>query len=510
MLGLLAACSSAPDVASVPTVSVRPKATTAPPESAEPLMVIGADVGKVVVDGDLRDWPETVPNFLFYGVSAKGIFFAGRLDPRHDAGIYLTVGSPVPEVPMIGDWTRGGGTDPPNCDHEREYISGEWTPTEKALAPETAAACLAAVRAYDELREAHARRFQRVYRIDASGVRMRSDAGAWEPIASAPAASWKPDPEGGFQFEAGLPLSALPRLSEAPLAGLYVLPARVGPGSDPITVPSPFVSLMSISSPSHFQGELPKEEVAPPMIVPLPEPISFEPLGELRAKVFEDLSQPRAVGDLFFSTAGSSYLASDPLHVETMQGGQLAAGQSVEQLYTPEMQHGEVEIGRVQAYFTRFAIFKAGKLLDLFEAPGQEKKVLRRGDEIHIVSYQSSGYTMNFGPNPASWSVIAIGPDGTRREAVDATMEQAIAAAGCLYLGPSTFDLDMPSASESFDKLAWKGSCRAGTLDQPKDQGIEVTYQWDADRKIYAGSFRKIPVPKKAPPPKGARKARAR
>lgn len=497
---VLGGCSGPPEAATVPVVSVAPTGapTMLPPG---PLEVLGADVTNVVVDGALGDWADLPANVLSYGVSAKGLFFSGKLDPQYKSGIYLTVGNKAPEVPLIGDWTRGGGTDPPNCEHEREYYSGEWVATEKELAPETAAACVAAVRAYDELRDKHAARFHRIYRIDASGVKMQSETGSWEAVADSKA-FWKADAGEGFVFEVGLPLAAMPRLSEAPLLGLYVLPGRADAGSKPVTLPNQTVPLMATSSPSHFKGELPSgEEVSPPIMF-LPNPVSFEPFGDLRAKVFENLAVGRPVGDFYFSTAGISYLASDPQHVETMQGGQWSAGANEEQLYTKEVVLGDVEVGRVHAYFSSFAIFKGGKLVDWFDTVGDEKRVYRRGDEIHVVSYRSSGYTMNFGPQPPAWSVIAIGPDGSYRETVDTTMEKASEAVGCIYIGPSSWDHDTPSSSENFDKLSWKGSCQAGPYDKPKAQGFEVTYQWDADKKAYTGTFRKIPVPKKPAPPK--------
>lgn len=495
---VLTGCSSPPEVATVPVVSVGPKGTAPPSLPAGPLEVMGADVKQVALDGDLGDWADLPVNVLSYGVSAKGLFFSGKLDPQYAGGIFLTVGTKVPEVPMIGDWTRGGGTDPPNCDFEREYYSGEWVVTERALPPETAEACLASVRAYDKLRDEHAARFHRSYRIDASGVKIQTEAGGWEAVPDAKA-FWKGNADEGFAFEVGLPLSAMPRLSEAPLLGLYVLPGRTDGGAKPITPPSQIVPLMATSSPSHFTGELPKAEVELPIAL-LPEPVSFEPFGDLRANVFENLSVPRPVGDYFFSTAGISYLASDPLHVETMQGGQWSASASVEPLYEKELVLGDVEVGRVRAYFSSFAIFLKGKLVDRIEPIGDEKKVLRRGDEIHIISYKSSGYTMHFGPQPAAWSVIAIGPDGTHREAVDGTMEMALQEVGCAYAGPTSFDSDTPSSTESFDKLGWKGSCQAGTYDKLKEQGFEVSYRWDADQKHYLGTFRKIPVPKKPVP----------
>ena len=262
-----------------------------------------------------------------------------------------------------------------------------------------------------------AHRFSKRIKIDARGVRSLNDDGSLVPVDGAKI-TWIPSANGRV-LEASLPLTAMPRVAAAPLSSL---------------------SVWATASP------------APPSEVPpagssksLPSPLSFEPHGDLRARVFLTLGKPHQVGDLAFTQAGISDQPGDPLHVETMHYPESGGGPPVrtsvhpvdEVLFESKATLGDLEVGSAHALFEWVAIFQRGCLVENLALAGewtptrQLRGVVVRDGEIHVVSYSPGGLLFLSGEHaPASWSVIAIAPDGSHREAVDDALERAIGKGG--------------------------------------------------------------------------------
>src|SRR5262249_35187467 len=148
-------------------------------------------------------------------------------------GVWVGIGADPPELPPTGEYQRGGGVMP---FLECMPIPGEQNQDD----PEASEACKSMRAQYQSYVAAYRARFQRVYRIDSQGVReARGDKLA--PIAGAKAAS-KPGRRGATA-EVSLPRSALPRMSEAPVAGLLLVARAATAPAPPEIEPEAWVSL---------------------------------------------------------------------------------------------------------------------------------------------------------------------------------------------------------------------------------------------------------------------------
>ena len=462
---LLAGCGAAP------------AAPTEPPKLAEPAPSLPAvpffrasfvrAPDHVTLDGDLGEWPPLEPDELGVAVTGRALHVVARLT----AGAWLGIHASPPQIPSIGFVHRGESIDAVECEHETLAGPEGTTMQGKPNPPEVVAACQADLQRYADLTASFTARFTRVLRVDREGVRLATGA----KLAPIDGAKVVVKPQGGeVLVEAELPLTALPRVAEAPLSSLalVVLPAL---GSE--TAPA----------------ELP--DVAEWPIVELPEPVSFEPWPSLRAHALarQTSRQGPAFHDLHRQGRGQSYQPGDAASVESLVygGSFMVVGPKVEPLYTKLATFGDLEVGKVpsapeDAGATResLAVFDKGKLVEVFEVAGEAEGAVERGGELHVLSYSPALSNSADGRHEAArWSVIAVRSDGTHHE----------------------IELDQPLPVAQNWPLSWHVVARLPGQDldgfgvRGEDHGrlFELTWRWNAARGRYVGKRRNLPSPRK-------------
>lgn len=485
---ILLACSAPAERATDVTPSESASASTevAPPANPltfEALSTLPNEETPVEpkVDGDLSEWFGRTEGADHVGVivTEKGVYLSGDLDPGYARGVYFTIASKVAELPVIGEPTRGGGHQELDCVHERDYIEGQYIATDRPLKPDVAAKCREYVAAFEKQKAVHAARFARSIAIDDKGIGAIDEKGTRSPIAGATSA-WKPGEAGALRFEAFLPASGMPRLSESPLFGLYFVAAPATNGLAPRVIP----------------------EMEP---LALFAPMTWEPRGAIRTHLFVLYSEPHYVRGDFVGSAGLSYAPGDPTHVESWRhnGGGETVSASNDSLWEPAAKVGDVEVGYTNVHAQYFTIMKGTELVDVVEPPAPIKKILERDGEIHVLAYQESGYSNLTGPITPQWMVAIVDKDGAVRDGVDKdAFAEAREAVKCSWVIGAVSD-GKATQSEKWDQLDWTGSCVTSEPGAPKqtEAGMQVTLKWDAKKKTYVGSHKKIAVPK-APAPK--------
>jgi hypothetical protein len=502
----------APPVATVqvvplPTASAAAKLTP-PPDPAIVSVIALRPPAKLAIDGDAGEWGSLVPSaapappvhdprptanqeedpkglpsgpnprdaasHLGLALSSDAVLIAAELGEPAREGIWLGIGSLAPDLPAIGEVSRGGSTEPLKCKFEQVYVGEGSYVDGKPNPPEIVAACELLLDRHAKFVAKHEERFARAFKIDRDGVRAVQPDGTLAAIEGAKAV-FKPGATGAT-VEVSLPLKAMPRVADAPCKALRLV-ARA------VTTPAPPLAAQGHFAPDQW------------VWLALPDAISFEPYGELRARVFDPASLEGVI--FMFPTTGMSYHPGDPLHLETM--GYPADRHSVvaseEMLYKKLAAVGDIEIGHVAGYREGMAIFKKGKLADVLFGtvasvpPGIPQGILPRDGELHVFSYQDMSSASEYGTAPPMWSVVAIAADGSHRDDVlDQAGDVPEWEDGWVFASP-----DLASFGVRGSTHYPKGSKER----VEKPQGFEVTWRWDKAKKKYAATMAVIPLPKK-------------
>lgn len=494
---LLAACTPTPPVATPPPPDGQPlshpsatasgaPAAPAPlpvdPKTISVLLVAGP--AKLALDGDLAEWGSLDPpreadqthvagSHLAVAFRPTDVALALQLGETAKEGVWLTLGDKPPEITKIGDVARGDFTRGLVCEYKQiDAGEGQVVDGPRNL-PEVVAACKAMIARHAQLVAKHEERFLRRYRIDRDGVRVAGPGGALTPVEGAQVLAGAAD-EGGVSLEVSLPLAALPRLVQAPLAsiGLTVDLASAPPPPPPTQ-----------DGLGHFD---------------LPAPVAFEPWGEVRSRV---VALARA--NTFFPP-GLSYQPGDPLHVETFrypEKDRHSVIPVVESIYEKKATLGDVEVGVGAVYGQQaLVILQKGKLLsvvprdpDLPPADlGAEMKlmgVVARGGELHAFLYTGHAITMAYGFQNPRWYVIAIGPDGGHHPAGDGSADD-------VWQWVDAWAFTTPE----MDTFGVRGITHfPDGMDTPKNNpvGVEIAYRWDPKEKSYTSKKTLIPAPKR-------------
>jgi hypothetical protein len=404
-------------------------------------------------------------------------------EPAKD-GVWLGIGDVPPEVPSIGLVARAGYIVPFDCEFEQiRLMEGQWQKG-PAKPPEVVAACRALLSRQAELVARHGARFSRLFKIDRDGVHGASADGTLSAIEGAKAV-FKAGPHGATA-EVSLPLSAMPRLAQAPLTTLRLV-ARAVTGPKPDVVPARWVE------------------------VELPAPLTFEPFGDVRNHALHRLEHAQR-------PTGFSYQPGDPLHVETMSYDAPETS-SVVVRETPLQEKplarlGDVEIAYLTAYRPWLAVYKHGKFLGEAAPPATDENLgsvvdafsptephgaVKRDGELHVFSYgpMSIDYYSGMIRWP-SWSVIAIAADGTVRDPVEATeVPMMMGSETTGFIGPDHASFGIRGPTDSLHPPRGKQVMEL----------LEVTWRWDPVKKKYVAKQRRSPLPA-APKPPGAVKAK--
>ncbi len=458
---------------------------------------------RVVVDGDLAEWggwPAPIPSLpidderapdtkdaanespalplnppdaasrLALSLTSESVSIAADLGAQARNGVWIGIGAAPPEMPSLGEFVGRVGFLPWNCEQTMVVTADDggsesygWEP----IPPETKAACEAAVAREAAFEIANRKRFAKVFKVDRDGVKSVSENGSLGSIVGAEAVLRRSGK--GATLEISLPLAAMPRIAEAPLTTLRVVAL-------PLSAKPPEPSM--------------KQWIA----ATLPEPVSFEPYGALRAFAFRSANELGAFGagtTSFQEPRALSFQPGEALEVEVMDSGDCTVVTPRKQtLYSKEATLGAIEIGYVTAAMrgtssgceaatkNSVVISKNGKP-DILTLDGNPKGVIERNGELHVLVLNDW---------EKKWSVTAVAPDGahhdialTPREPTSKEREGSDLAA---FVSPS------------LDSFGWRSA--------KGRQGIEVTWTWDAAAKTYAMIERHVAIAKQPSKPSRA------
>ncbi|MFO0617288.1 MAG: hypothetical protein U0414_32125 [Polyangiaceae bacterium] len=247
--------------ASEPIASATASAAAGPPFDLSAITVTTVSVpSHLVLDGDPSDWGALTilpavrrdeapqkpgPSHVGVALTSKSVYVVGAIAGAAKTGFALALHFEPVGFPEVGLAMRGGGMTPiGDCP---EGVPGFNLPV---------AECKSVRAAYDAFVAQQSARFTRVLRVESTGI--HADDPALDKLVSSGTFKSTTTPD-GFAFEAELPLSALPRASEAPI-GSIGLAARVG--------------VVDVGHPEAFvRGDLAA-------------PVSFEPNALARAAAF--------------------------------------------------------------------------------------------------------------------------------------------------------------------------------------------------------------------------------
>jgi len=429
-----------------------------PPDPSKVSVIALAAPAKLAVDGDLGEWgslapppadPEAAPearsdqdnasSHVALAVSGEALLLAADLRGAAREGAWIAVVAGAPNLPRLGPLQSDGSV--------RDVACGDFNAPTSANSARALESCRRREREHERTQVRHEARFSRVFRADAQGVRERTADGKLVPVAGA-SAVWKPSPEGA-RFEASLPLSAMPRLSEAPLTTLWAWSQAATASQEPRQAQETRLSL--------------------------PQPVSFEPHGTLRSQIFASV-QERYNANL----PALSYQPGTPAVIESWkridQGMAVVAdeGQVFKKLETL----GDVEVGIANVFATWLVVLKNGKPVGDDTLIDFDKGATRliRGGELHIFSSSSwfNGDTVTHG---ASWSVFAINGQGKIRRDVLVTE-----GTPSRWIHPASF----------FSNKEMKTFGLRGVTMTPQDKPwkVEVTWRWDDKKQAYLPTLR--------------------
>ncbi len=350
-----------------------------------------------VLDGDLADWREgpsptkARTNELLdvrvtMSVTPEEIRVAVDFGNTNPGVLWIGLGTTPPEVPEIGIPRSGGFSRSFQCERA-EYRGPDGMvilgPPNPLPFLET---CEALKAKHVQFKAQYEARFTRRFRISAQGVALVEGNGSSVALSSAKLVASRD----GKTMEVVLPRAVMPRLPEAPLRHVRIAASR---------------------------AEIPANNAAAPWLsAELEEPVTYEPHGALRDRIFAlVLGQ-----DLMFSP-GLSYHPDDPLHVESLHfapsktpwhspdwfafdGNEnrstVVARQDV--LHERKATFGAtgVEVALAVASSPAIAVFKHGKLTDAvllshvdlgkkIEALGERvwKGAVERNGQLHVFSF---------------------------------------------------------------------------------------------------------------------------
>lgn len=363
--------SGAP-VITVPKVKGGEPAPDEPPPRAVDVLWAEKTPEKPVIDGDLADWVDfapsegSAPSRVVFALTKTAAFIVVDLAEAAKDGIWIGISSDPAELPALGYMQRDGTFIPLDCKSQ----DAEWI--EK---------CRNIEARRDGFVEVYKSRFERFYRLDGKAIRELGMNGL-EAVPNAAFAS-KPSPK-GQTIEVKLPLLALPRMSFASV-GSVRLYASPGPETK---APSP----------------KPEERVE----ISAPEPVTFEPLGELRERA--QISALRA---------GFSYQPGEANKIEVFRVPELFERYDLEPrevvLWEPATSLGDIAVGYLRTTSAELVIYKAAKLLDTEYLSGEPKGFAHRNKKIHVFSWDDESIDGQ-GVQMGRWSVVAVGADGKTEE----------------------------------------------------------------------------------------------
>ncbi len=405
-----------------------------------------------------RENPKEARSRVTFAADHDGAALAIQLEGTDE--VWVGLGTTPAELPLLGEYFGRMGFVPTNClssprvsQEEGSDSQGYWM---EENPPEIVAACEQMLARVAEQQVAHAQRFERWFHIDARGVDVVGLDGKTSPLLDAKVAAGR---AGGVRrLEVELPLSAWPRVAEAPLT-LVRLAATTKPPANMRPDPSQWVWV----EPTR--------------------PIKFEPAPEFLAHAF---TRAADVGDMpvfssqFRQPRALSYLPSNTESLELFDSTLCAKLESREvPLYQSLATEGYVEVGLLAsprgsecqaAQETWVAIRREGTVMGIVPLEGRILSTVKRAGEVHVISWYEASWEATAG----RFSVLAIAADGSHREAVVPLEGLSVREPMVYWHGVETFQ------SGDHETFGWKAT--------REDQFVTATFNWDAARKQYRGT----------------------
>ncbi|WP_170229942.1 hypothetical protein [Polyangium fumosum] len=435
LVALGASCGAAPQprptaAPSKPKPAPIAEAAAEEPKPAIPVAWVETTPESPVIDGELGEWG-TIPASPSVGLSVTkdGAHIVTDLVGDAKNGLWIELSTPAAELRPLGEWSRDGTFYEFNCTDNLE--------------PEAAAKCKATLERHAAFAAKHAARFTRLFRLDEKGLRWRGDGGLLPVPGAVVASKVKGD---RVTTEIKLPLSALPRISEAP-AMTFSLAAVAGPADKAPAIQPEQRSDLSA-----------------------PADIDFEPMGELRAA-----ARMHALREAF------SYHPAQPNLVELVDfPDRVHGGTSLEPteqvLWEPLTKLGDLELGYVHLLDTYIGIFKAKKLVDTVLLVGEPKGFVERNKSVHFFGYDEHAMDP-IGAISSSWSVLAVDAAGDTSEPLEADV---------LTSGWSSVDA---FHEKSFDRFGMRGVPYSGEESESASP-LELLWTWNKKTGQYVPSRR--------------------
>lgn len=392
-----------------------------------------------VCDGDLKEWGQLVadsagaPSHASLSLSSKGLAVAVDLAEARGNGVWLEAKLDSIELPPVGYYQRGGGVRQLACDFKPN--------TETPLPATERANCVAILARHDALSKRYEAGFRRLYRIDAGGVRVLGDKSSLRPIAGATASFAVR--AGRSQLEVNLPPLALPRAATAPVTRVQIALFDQAESAVPATTDKDRAEL-----------ELPK-------------PVDFEPMGAVRALVFQNLMVASWAGPRMSYQPGEGL----PLEVIAYNGTSLMTLSSNRRvLFTPGPKLGRVELGYGFDELRGMIVFVDGAPKEIVSA-SRTRQVVERAGALHVVS-GSEGFDEASARPTADWRVTIVGPDGgvTHVDLPQPQVPFAWESAGIFHNG-------------DWSQFGMRGRAFGGASD--KAAALEILWAWKATTRAY-------------------------
>jgi hypothetical protein len=446
---------------------------------AEPRELPEPDVLKMSADR-LEEVPASNPvsaaSHVALTVTPHAAWIAAELRGAARDGVWLGFGAIPPDLPLIGDlMLRGGPIRPFNCEHEVIELEGDRAGEREQgppLAPEVAKACREMVERHTAFKTSFRARFERVLRLAPEGVFERLADGSTHKVTGAELRAVRS--EDATTLEVSLPVSAYPRLAEAPWEWVRLAAA-------PLT--------------SATKAPLAERWVP----LKLAEAVAFEPEAELRARAIAT-----AYGTSFYPPA-VSYAPATPSLLESLHRDGPSIVTPVEkQLYKRLAARGTQEVGVIDV-FAQSLVFKDGD--SLFLVPQTEDSYVEWTSlpEIHgvferdaldgeklliaVSSRDQLPYANGYaGPEPASWTALYPMPGGVGGVEFEDTYVPIFERSPERFHNADYTELGLRGATH-FPKALYE-------YDE-KLIAMEIVWRWDAKRLKYRLKHSKRFRPKK-------------
>lgn len=497
---LLASCTTPPP-AVTPSVLVpqppTPPVVIAPPIDPTVLSVTTRAAPKAfVLDGEIKEWGSLLPesrlkapgamappgeepdetqappppptpavlppeiaraaSHVAVALTSEAVLVAVELDETPGEGVWLGLGGVPAELPFPGYPSAWGNyfQDLACSEVIMENCDGDLCPGKTPTPPDELAKCKQQLASYHSFVAAQESRFRKLYKIEKDGVKVTTPDGQLTAVLGAKVA-WKKGVE-KTSVEVSLPLAAMPRLAEAPLATLQLV-ARVASSSAP--------------------PPLPKEAW---LDSNLPEVVSYEPHGDLRAALWAAANEEvHARGSTGMTRLrrppGLSFQPAEPLKVESVEASDVDARVNEGTLFVSLAKLGEVEVGRAHLPRDFVVILKGGKLGGIVDAEDSVARgVLTRNRELHLFSSTPSPWRNGWAPTLPFWSVIVVDAEGNHRQAIEPEEYDGT----CLR-----FSDGAEIAGKKLDRFGFSGKC-SGASEDVSDE-IEIVHRWDERKKAY-------------------------